>query len=319
MDAAWQGTIAQMNTQLPYFIEDTNADEHDACLALLANLPYPEYQVALGVTLMPEWIHCILQTPKYCLVFRFIAGDTPRSSDWDKVAVQARKLAACDAMRHVQIYAVIVALKSQSPSIHGQIQLLPPSRLSDFLQDLDANQTQTDPSLPIDFNSIEPNLAREAQWALRRNDSMQSLWDELLRGYIGTANEYASSLKRTGQALYITQDFHAGELYCRQRGEGAPLLISPRAYNLLVLREENAENDFSCQRRITFLAWGDDLRWLGKWKPAGNEEEREYVINFYKEAMLCSTEGIVIYMPSSAEMLGSYRALLDAGFLPLSS
>ncbi len=318
MDAAWYGTIAQMDTDLPYFIEDMTVDEHDTCLALLANLPYPDYKVALGVTIMPEWIHCILQTPEYWLVIRFIARDTPRSSDWDKVAVQARKLAACHGMEGCRVYASIISLQSQLPAINGQTQSLPPSRLIDFISELNQMQTNNPANAPAEFSTIEPNEAREAQWAISRQNSMNQLLTALFDGFLGTAQECATSLRRIGQALYVTQDLALGELYCRQRGEGAHILISPRAYNLLVLREENDENNFNCERRIALLAWGDDLRWLGKWRPAGNDEEKQAVLDFYKKMLLCSTEGVVIYMPPSTEMLGTYRALLDAGFLPLS-
>lgn len=317
MDAAWRGSIAQMATELPYFIENITVEEHAQCLGAVANLPFPDYQVALGISANPEWIHCYIQTPSYGLIIRFVPSDSPKPSDWDKVASQARKLASADALQGHRIYASIIPVKSKQPHILGQTQSLPLDRLGDFIDALNDKEKAETASMP-DVSLIQPSAERETDWAQNRLHTMQKLTDAFFGGWLSTAAEYAASLQKIGQALYVSHDLALIETYCRERGESIDMLISPRSYNLLLLRNEKVSQDTASPRRISLLAWGDDMRWLGRWRPAGDETEKALVLNFYRQALLCASEGVLVYLPQTPEMLGTLRAFHDGGFRPLS-
>ena len=318
MDAAWRGSIAQMATELPYFIENMTVEEHAQCLGTIANLPFPDYQVALGIpTASHEWIHCYIQTPSYGLVVRFVSAIAPKPSDWDKAASQARKLASSDALQGHRIYASIIPTQSEQPRIFGQTQSLPLNRLRDFIDALNDKEKDAHTPMP-DVSFIQPNIERETIWAQNRLQDMQKLADAFFGGWLPTTAEYASSLQKIGHALYVTNHLALAEEYCRERGESTDMLISPRSYNLLLLRNEKGSQTSASPRRISLLAWGDDMRWLGRWRPAGDEEEQSLVLNFYRQGLLCASEGVVIYLPPTQEMLGTLRAFHDSGFLPLS-
>lgn len=299
---------------VPTFIEGMPPEYHAQCISMLADIPFSEMKVALGVQALDENIHTVLIAPHFYMVIRFSLGIEPNPVAVDEAAAQARNLATADVLQGKPVFAAVVQMGATNAQALGQVQIVPPAQFNSFLGSLLINSKDQTVEMP-DFSLVEPNAQREREWTEIRKKDVQAFQEALFEGSLDKAAGLAKQLRRFGHALYITQNIKSAQDYCRFRGDESPILRSDKAYNLLALRSENTENDFTLRRKIAQCAWGEDLRWVGKWKTPGDEQRKEETIAFYSKMLLAGEQGFIIYMPPTAEMAGTLRALRDAGLM----
>lgn len=321
MEYNWRGKIRDLKgDNFAALGPDLNSEDQQKCLAALIKLPYPDMEIVLGLSYGSARIHCLLLCEEYWVILRFAPGENILASDRDILAVQARTLFSADALQGAhRIFSALVLLDAKVSVRYGQSQALSPAFLPDYVTALHEAVKKNAPSTPMpDLSAIEVNSDREQKWDDKRYQLLYEMTSALFDAYLSSAKESAKELQRVGQALYICKNLEQAKAYLKKRHANADLLISPKARNLSAFRKENQQTDFAQKRPFALIAWGDDLRWLGRWKAAGEDEsERHQTFERYR-AMLCSgILGTLIYIPPSADMLGTYRAMEDAGFLPL--
>lgn len=78
---------------------------------------------------------------------------------------------------------------------------------------------------------------------------------------------------------------------------------------------DRAANERDCADHkldLSVLAWGDDLKWVNKWRGMG-EGTANLRTEAYRTLLSASREGCILFVPSLVEMEGTYRMLRDVG------
>lgn len=307
MEATWYGTIEELkNATIPYVIEGVSPEAQEQCWDEVRALPYADDSVIIGMDLESEWVHCILQTPYYWLVIRFIDTQEPTAVDWDKLAIQTMRWMQYDGVRGSHVYGVILSSTSDKIISRHQMRAIPLQQLETFVTALNKKLTWAECDARS-LDDVKKNDYQSEKERRYRHDQMQQLTDRLFEGLIATAEEYATILKKRGYVLYMTQNWNELTAYFDKRKAEMVVFTSAHARNLTEFEKE--QNDFANGNELIVLTWGDDLRWLGQWRQTNDQ-----IIEFYRRVLLNATEGVVIYIPSTVEMMGTYRLLGDAGF-----
>lgn len=331
MEAVWTGRAAQVCDALALnFAGELTDEQREHALLTLKKLANHESwkmwgaagpgggellspELALGVRLGHESVHALILLPGFWVLVRFVGDESATSLDIDLAARQALTLAASDAMQGQRVFACVVPLYYEGkPLLQGQVYALSPQRLPDYITSISVKREQGE-TPPI--HHVQRNVSREAQWAAKRKKDMKNWIGALMQGRLDDAGEIAENLlRRYGYALYVTQDFEAARRYVAARKGLSRVFFSPKAHNLLAFRRD-AQNlqsqDGTAELDLRMVIWGDDLRWAGRWRASGGES-----MAFYEDMLLCC-DGVVVVVPLEAQMMGSLRALRDAGLITL--
>jgi hypothetical protein len=310
MKTYWAGTVGQLSAARAGTWPVWGGAEWSACLDALSGFD-KNFGLVLGPQIASEQLHAALLGPETILLVRFSAAEKETSKEYDSLMRAMR----CLTLGHgpskgKRVLGMLALLGECKPHSYGQIPVVPAARLAELASSLPA---------PAEAFSAAEWIAEDARPCElvggEKARAMLDQWlDALLDGFLSEAKVLSNKLQRAGYPLYFSDDFQALQQYLA--GKEFLSCASSKARSLCAAAKEAgaADENGPDTAEYALVLWGEDMRWLGKWRVNGQLGDRREA---YRALLKKGRSGFVIFLPSTADTLATQRALRDAGMLEL--
>lgn len=352
MNDSWVGTVEDFinghggvlfyrqafTAQLEKFAQ-TNANARAS--SLLVNYKLQNGQTIPAILLMGDCVIC----------FSILDSDALYSAAADKLLEATRLIANTHAAsKPLRVLGAVVPLRyAGKPVTAGIMKVVPFDRLADYLEavkigegTIDVDKWLNSVWLAMRDHNCEAEVAEFCDVLFRGQiNALKELVPKLHKAgfsiYLSqdfekakaycisrcdgnAAKRYgmiASSKARNLRVFGVdnTIKWNKNEPIVQEKVDMAHWFLNGPNEKLSCCHFDRAANERDCVHQkldLSVLIWGDDLKWVNKWRGTG-EGTANLRTDAYRTLMTASKEGCILFVPSLMEMEGTYRMLRDAG------